>query len=308
MLGMEPNPIPGVYVVFDGFFSVGLAARRKPERGAAKAQIRRKGSENMKKTIAWMLALCLLAMGIPAMAASGSVPLFALPADSADSLMGFAYDPQQGQIYALGYEQLYTMNEDGSDARAWEIAPYDFGTDSANSYFNIGGVFCWEGAFYALAAGAIYTEDQSDVEIRDFGLHALNFDEEAGTVSLELALPMDGEALVQDDGGDVYFSLPSQMIQSGDKLYSMEYMVNGMQLICFDPAAGSVELQAIDDDVRGLLPYQEDKLLAVFSDFTDTVRFPVNVLDPATGDMEELFVLDLGANVYPDFFVYDVYK
>ena len=262
----------------------------------------------MKKTIAWILALCLLAMGIPAMAASGSVPLFALPADSADSLMGFAYDPQQGQIYALGYEQLYTMNEDGSDARAWEIAPYDFGTDSANSYFNIGGIFCWEGTFYVLAAGAIYTEDQSNVEIRDFGLHALNFDEEAGTVSLELALPMDGEALVQDEGGFVYFSLPSQMIQSGDKLYSMEYMVNGMQLICFDPAAGSVELQAIDDDVRGLLPYQEDKLLAVFSDFTDTVRFPVNVLDPATGDMEELFVLDLGANVYPDFFVYDVYN
>ena len=29
----------------------------------------------MKKTIAWILALCLLAMGIPAMAASGSVPL-----------------------------------------------------------------------------------------------------------------------------------------------------------------------------------------------------------------------------------------
>ena len=67
MLGMEPNPIPGVYVVFDGFFSVGLAARRKPERGAAKAQIRRKGSENMKKTIAWMLALCLLALGVPAL-------------------------------------------------------------------------------------------------------------------------------------------------------------------------------------------------------------------------------------------------
>lgn len=140
------------------------------------------------------------------------------------------------------------------------------------------------------------------------GLHALNFDEEAGTVSLELALPMDGEALVQDEGGYVYFSLPSQMIQSGDKLYSMEYMVNGMQLICFDPTAGSVELQAINEDARGLLPYQEGKLLAVFSDFTDTVRFPVNVLDPATGDMEELFVLDLGANVYPDFFVYDVYN
>ena len=262
----------------------------------------------MKKTIAWILALCLLAMGIPAMAASGSVPLFTLPADSTDNLRGFDYDPQQGKIYALGYEHLYTMNEDGSDVQAWEIEPYDLGEDSENSYFNIGGVFCWEGTFYVLAAGAIYTEDQSNVEIRDFGLHALNFDEEAGTVSLELALPMDGEALVQDEGGFVYFSLPSQMIQSGDKLYSMEYMVNGMQLICFDPAAGSVELQAIDDDVRGLLPYQEDKLLAVFSDFTDTVRFPVNVLDPATGDVEELFVLELGANVYPDFYVYDVYN
>ena len=196
------------------------------------------------------------------------MPLFALPADSADSLMGFAYDPQQGQICALGYERLYTMNEDGSEARAWEIAPYDLGEDGANSNFNIGGVYSLDGAFYALAAGAVYSADQSEVEIRDFGLHALNFDEEAGTVSLELALPMDGEALVQDEGGFVYFSLPSQMIQSGDKLYSMEYMVNGMQLICFDPAAGSVELQAIDDDVRGLLPYQEDKLLAVFSDFT----------------------------------------
>ena len=262
----------------------------------------------MKKTIAWILALCLLAMGIPAMAASSAQPLFTLPADTMDSLIGFAYDQQQGKIYALGYEHLYTMNEDGSDVQAWEIEPYDLGEDSENSYFNIGGIFCWEGTFYVLAAGAIYTEDQSNVEIRDFGLHALNFDEEAGTVSLELALPMDGEALVQDEGGFVYFSLPSQMIQSGDKLYSMEYMVNGMQLICFDPAAGSVELQAIDDDVRGLLPYQEGKLLAVFSDFTDTVRFPVNVLDPATGDMEELFVLDLGANVYPDFFVYDVYN
>lgn len=28
----------------------------------------------MKKTIAWMLALCLLAMGIPAMAASSAQP------------------------------------------------------------------------------------------------------------------------------------------------------------------------------------------------------------------------------------------
>ena len=134
----------------------------------------------MKKATAWMLALCMLALGVPAMAASGSVPLFALPADSADSLMGFAYDPQQGQICALGYEQLYTMNEDGSEARAWEIAPYDLGEDSANSDFAISGVFCWDGAFYALAAGAVYSADQSEVEIRDFGLHALNFDEEAG--------------------------------------------------------------------------------------------------------------------------------
>ena len=308
MLGMEPNPIPGVYVVFDGFFSVGLAARRKPERGAAKAQIRRKGSENMKKTIAWMLALCLLALGVPALAASGSVPLFALPADSADSLMGFAYDPQQGQICALGYERLYTMNEDGSEARAWEIAPYDLGEDGANSNFNIGGVYSLDGAFYALAAGAVYSADQSEVEIRDFGLHALNFDEEAGTVRLELALPMDGEALVQDEGGYVYFDVPRKMIQADGKLYSVEYVTSGTRLICLDPAAGSARLQEINDSTQGLLPYKEGKLLVVFSDFTDTVRFPVNVLDPATGDMEELFVLDLGANVYPDFFVYDVYN
>ena len=33
----------------------------------------------MKKATAWMLALCLLALGVPAMAASGSVPLFTLP-------------------------------------------------------------------------------------------------------------------------------------------------------------------------------------------------------------------------------------
>ena len=69
----------------------------------------------MKKTIAWILALCLLAMGIPAMAASSAQPLFTLPADTMDSLIGFAYDPQEGKIYALGYEQLYTMNEDGSE-------------------------------------------------------------------------------------------------------------------------------------------------------------------------------------------------
>ena len=179
----------------------------------------------MKKATAWMLALCLLAMGIPAMAASGSVPLFTLPEDPADILIGFADDPQQGKIYALGYERLYTMNADGSEVRAWEIAPYDLGEDSANSDFNISGVFCWDGAFYALAAGAVYSADQSEVEIRDFGLHALNFDEEAGTVRLELALPMDGEALVQDEGGLCVLQLAQQMIQSGDKLYSMEYMV-----------------------------------------------------------------------------------
>ena len=57
----------------------------------------------MKKTIAWILALCLLAMGIPAMAASSAQPLFTLPADTMDSLMGFAYDPQAGKIYVLGY-------------------------------------------------------------------------------------------------------------------------------------------------------------------------------------------------------------
>ena len=87
----------------------------------------------MKKATAWMLALCLLALGVPAMAASGSVPLFTLPEDPADILIGFADDPQQGKIYALGYERLYTMNADGSEVRAWEIAPYDLGEDSANS-------------------------------------------------------------------------------------------------------------------------------------------------------------------------------
>ena len=259
----------------------------------------------MKKTIAWILALCLLAMGIPAMAASSAQPLFTVPEDAMNSLIGFAYDQQQGKIYALGYEQLYTMNEDGSEVQTWEIAPYDLGENEGNGYFNVSGICYLQDGVYVLAGATVYEDDQSDARLLDYGLHALAFDEEAGTVSLELALPMDGEALVQDEGGFVYFSLPSQMIQSGDKLYSMEYMVNGMQLICFDPAAGSVELQAIDEDVRGLLPYQEDKLLAVFSDFTDTVRFPVNVLDPATGDAEELFVLDLGTNDHPDFYAYD---
>ena len=84
---------------------------------------------------------------------------------------------------------------------AWFVRPgvsrfqvFYLGEDSANSDFAISGVFCWDGAFYALAAGAVYSADQSEVEIRDFGLHALNFDEEAGTVRLELALPMDGKA------------------------------------------------------------------------------------------------------------------
>ena len=259
----------------------------------------------MKKATAWMLALCMLALGVPAMAASGSVPLFALPADSADSLMGFAYDPQQGQICALGYEQLYTMNEDGSEARAWEIAPYDLGEDSANSDFAISGVFCWDGAFYALAAGAVYSADQSEVEIRDFGLHALNFDEEAGTARLELALPMDGKALVQEVDGYAFFSLPLQMIQTDDRLYSMEYMAGGMQLISLDPAAGSVELREISDSTQGLLPYKEGKLLTVSGECADAMRLVVSVLDPETGDLEELFALDLDANVYPHFYAYD---
>ena len=47
-----------------------------------------------------------------------------------------------------------------------------------------------------------------------------------------------------------------------------------MQLICLDPAAGSVELREIDDCAQGLLPYKEGKLLAVSSEFTDAVRFP----------------------------------
>ncbi|HIS92181.1 MAG TPA: hypothetical protein IAA84_04105, partial [Candidatus Alectryocaccomicrobium excrementavium] len=50
----------------------------------------------MKKTFAWILALCLLAMGIPAMAASSAQPLFTVPEDAMDSLIGFAYDQQQG--------------------------------------------------------------------------------------------------------------------------------------------------------------------------------------------------------------------
>ena len=259
----------------------------------------------MKKTIAWMLALCLLAMGIPAMAASGSVPLFALPADSADSLMGFAYDPQQGQICALGYEQLYTMNEDGSEARAWEIVPYDLGEDGANSNFNIGGVYSLDGAFYALAAGAVYSADQSEVEIRDFGLHALNFDEEAGTVRLELALPMDGEALVQDEGGYVYFDVPRKMIQADGKLYSVEYVTGGTRLICLDPAAGSAELLEMDDSTQDIFSYKEGKLLAVINEYTDSMIMHINALDPATGDMEELFALGEVAGTYPNPVGYD---
>ena len=259
----------------------------------------------MKKATAWMLALCLLALGVPAMAASGSVPLFTLPEDPADILIGFADDPQQGKIYALGYERLYTMNADGSEVRAWEIAPYDLGEDSADSDFAISGVFCWDGAFYALAAGTVYSADQSEVEIRDFGLHALNFDEEAGTVRLELALPMDGKALVQEVDGYAFFSLPLQMIQTDDRLYSMEYMAGGMQLISLDPAAGSVELREISDSTQGLLPYKEGKLLTVSGECADAMRLVVSVLDPETGDLEELFALDLDANVYPHFYAYD---
>ena len=70
----------------------------------------------MKKAIAWILALCLLAMGLPAMAATSSTPLFTLADNVMDSILNFAYDAQQGRIYALGNEQLYTMNEDGKHA------------------------------------------------------------------------------------------------------------------------------------------------------------------------------------------------
>ena len=82
------------------------------------------------------------------------------------------------------------------------------------------------------------------------------------------------------------------MIQTDDRLYSMEYMAGGMQLISLDPAAGSVELREISDSTQGLLPYKEGKLLTVSGECADAMRLVVSVLDPETGDLEELFALD----------------
>ena len=260
----------------------------------------------MKKTIAWILALCLLAMGIPAMAASSAQPLFTLPADTMDSLMGFAYDPQAGKIYVLGYEQLYTMNEDGSEMQAWTIAPYDLGENAGNGYFNVSGICHWEDGVYVLAGATIFTEDQSDASLQDYGLHTLAFDEEAGTVSLELAMAIDGENFIEYEGDYAYVATPSQPVQMDGKLYGMAYMMNGTSLICLDPAAGSAELLEMDDSTQSILPYKEGKLLAVINEYSDSMTMRVNVLDPATGDMEELFALgEMTGSIYPNPIGYD---
>ena len=259
----------------------------------------------MKKTIAWILALCLLAMGIPAMAASSAQPLFTLPADTMDSLMGFAYDPQAGKIYVLGYEQLYTMNEDGSEVQAWTIAPYDLGENAGNGYFNVSGICYWEDGVYVLAGATIYTEDQSDASLLDYGLHTLAFDEEAGTVSLELAMAIDDENLIEYDGDYAYAVTPSQPVQVDGKLYGVAYMMNGTSLVCLDPAAGSAELLEMDDSTQGIFSYKEGKLLAVINEYTDSMTMHINALDPATGDMEELFALGEVAGTYPNPVGYD---
>ena len=260
----------------------------------------------MKKTIAWILALCLLAMGIPAMAASSAQPLFTVPEDAMDSLIGFAYDQQQGKIYALGYEQLYTMNEDGSEVQTWEIAPYDLGENEGNGYFNVSGICHWEDGVYVLAGATIFTEDQSDASLQDYGLHTLAFDEEAGTVSLELAMAIDGENLIEYEGDYAYVATPSQPVQMDGKLYGMAYMMNGTSLICLDPAAGSAELLEMDDSTQSILPYKEGKLLAVINEYSDSMTMRVNVLDPATGDMEELFALgEMTGSIYPNPIGYD---
>ena len=219
----------------------------------------------MKKTFAWILALCLLAMGIPAMAASSAQPLFTVPEDAMNSLIGFAYDQQQGKIYALGYEQLYTMNEDGSEVQTWEIAPYDLGENEGNGYFNVSGICYLQDGVYVLAGATVYEDDQSDARLLDYGLHALAFDEEAGTVSLELAMAIDGENFIEYEGDYANVATPSQPVQMDGKLYGMAYMMNGTSLICLDPAAGSAELLEMDDSTQSILPYKEGKLLAVIN-------------------------------------------
>lgn len=123
----------------------------------------------MKKAIAWILALCLMSMSLPAMAATSSTPLFTLADNVMDSILNFAYDAQQGRIYALGNEQLYTMNEDGSNVQTWAIEPYDLGEDAANGYFNQYGVYFLDGTAYVLGGAVIYEDDQSDARIRDYG-------------------------------------------------------------------------------------------------------------------------------------------
>ena len=158
---------------------------------------------------------------------------------------------------------------------------------------------------YVLAGATIYTEDQSDASLLDYGLHTLAFDEEAGTVSLELAMAIDGENFIEYEGDYAYVATPSQPVQMDGKLYGMAYMMNGTSLICLDPAAGSAELVEMDDSTQSILPYKEGKLLAVINEYSDSMTMRVNVLDPATGDMEELFALGEVANMYPTPVGYD---
>ena len=260
----------------------------------------------MKKAIAWILALCLLAMGLPAMAATSSTPLFTLADNVMDSILNFAYDAQQGRIYALGNEQLYTMNEDGSNVQTWAIEPYDLGEDAANGYFNQYGVYFLDGTAYVLGGATIYENGRSEARIRDYGLHTLTFDEEAGTVRLELAMEVDGEGLIEYDGDYAYVNVPSQMIMMDGKLYGMSNMMNGTQMVSVDPESGSVDTVEMEDYTERLLPYRDGKLLAVFYEYGDSgASYHVSALDPENGDMEELFVFTPDDGAYPNFFGYD---
>ena len=180
------------------------------------------------------------------------------------------------------------------------------GEDAANGYFNQYGVYFLDGTAYVLGGATIYENGRSEARIRDYGLHTLTFDEEAGTVRLELAMEVDGEGLIEYDGDYAYVNMPSQMIMMDGKLYGMSYMMNGTQMVSVDPESGSVDTVEMEDYTERLLPYRDGKLLAVFYEYGDSgASYHVNAMDPENGDMEELFVFTPDEGTYPNFFGYD---
>ena len=258
----------------------------------------------MKKIISLVLCLMLLVPSL-ALAATGDAVIARRNYENQEE--GFqdyieTVCTAGDTLYLFGGSGVYTYQTGDADVTAHEYA-FDADSDEAMLRGNTIAAFQWNDALYCLRAIREWTEvemEDSDEtyttdSVSGLGLYAVTFNED-GTVSAdELALELDSEELIVDEGDWVYMMQINSVVQVGDYLILCGYDDMGERFIYrADLNDGSGDFVDIRD-AYSMAPYKDGMALVQCYSWEEGKNQQAELLayDPETDETESIITLEV---------------